>query len=120
MAKILIIDDEQDFVTVLSSRLNANNYQVLTAHDGLQGLGFVATECPDLIILDIVMPGMSGFEVLQKIRSDPKTLRTPVLILSAKGDTESLIRAEQLGATDYLIKPFDTQEFLNMVKKCIE
>ncbi|MEI8349083.1 MAG: response regulator [Candidatus Omnitrophota bacterium] len=120
MSKILIIDDEQDFVTVLSGRLKANNYQVITAHDGLEGLTYATTEHPDLIILDILMPGMSGFEVLKNLKRDPKTRRIPVLMLSAKGDTDSLFRAEEFEATDYLIKPFDTQEFMAMVKKYIE
>ena len=76
-------------------------------------------ENPNLILLDIMMPGIDGFEVLRELKSDPATTNIPVVMLTAKGESESLFKAQDLESTDYIIKPFEAEEFLKVIKKYI-
>ena len=115
--KILVIDDEAHMVELLRERLGRNGYEVISAADGLEGLEKANKENPDLILLDIMMSGMDGFEVLRKLRSGPETKNIPVIMLTAKADTDSIFRAEDLKSTDYIIKPFDFKELLDLIEK---
>ena len=88
--KILIIDDEPDIVETLTLMLQARNYDVVTAMDGTEGLAKVKTERPDLTLLDIMMPGMSGYDVCQKLKESNDTKKMPVIMLTAKGENEAI------------------------------
>jgi DNA-binding response OmpR family regulator len=117
--KILIIDDEPDFVETLTLMLQARNYDVVTALDGAEGLSKVRTEHPDLTILDIMMPGMNGYEVCQKLKTSNDTKSMPVIILTAKGERESVIKARKVKADDYIVKPFNLPTLINKVSKLL-
>lgn len=116
---ILIIDDSPDFVEMLGLRLEAENYRVLAAYDGPEGLLKACGEEVDLILLDLMMPGMDGFEVLKRLKENAATRNIPVVIVSAKGDTKSIFKAESLGADGYVMKPCDRQELLRTVESRI-
>ena len=117
--KILIIDDEPDFVETLTLMLQARNYDVVTALDGTEGLSKVRTEHPDLTILDIMMPGMSGYEVCQKLKTSNDTKSMPVIMLTAKGERASVIEARKAKADDYIVKPFNLPTLINKVSKLL-
>ena len=112
-AKILIIDDDVELVTLLVDYLTLEGFEVKPAHDGQTGLNILSREVFDLIILDVMMPGMTGTQVLVKIR---ETSHTPVLMLTARGDPVDRILGLELGADDYLGKPFAFTELLARVK----
>ena len=117
MRKILVIDDNQEIVELTKKRLEVSGYSVITAGGGLEGLDKVRNEKPDLIILDIIMPDKDGFEVLKELKKEEATRRIPVIMLSAKSETSSLLNGEEYGAIDYFIKPCDWQEILKYIKK---
>lgn len=117
--KVLVIDDETDLLEALDTWLVSHGYEVSTAKDGAEGLARAKELKPHLVILDIAMPKMDGFEVLSLIRANAQTAATPVIMLTAKGRTENIFQAEKLNAVDFLIKPFDATELLTAVKKNI-
>jgi DNA-binding response OmpR family regulator len=117
--KILIIDDEPDFVETLTLMLQARNYDVVTALDGTEGLSKARTEHPDLTILDIMMPGMNGYEVCQKLKTSNDTKNMPVIMLTAKGEKASVIQARKAKADDYIVKPFNLPTLINKVSKLL-
>ena len=112
MASILLIDDEKDLLDLLSYNLAKDGHQVRTAANGLQGLKAVESECPDAIVLDMMMPHMDGLQFLREIRSRPDLNRVPVLMLTARGAVEDRIQGLESGADDYLSKPFSPKELL--------
>lgn len=118
--KILVIDDEPLVVEVLKIRLKMNNYEVITASDGTEGIERAITEKPDLIILDVVMPGLDGYQVCQKLKEDRNTKTIPIIMLTALGQSPGRKKGYSLGADDYLFKPFDDQELLNSVEKALK
>lgn len=115
--KILIVDDEPEFIDMIQMRLEANGYEVVRATSGSEGLERAAEENPKLILLDVMMPEMDGFDVLKRLRRNPATQYIPVVMLTARGETKSIFRAQDRGATDYLIKPCEPQELLDVVGK---
>ena len=115
--KILVVDDETELVETMKGWLQANGYEVLTALDGQQALKAVSTEKPDLVILDILMPRMSGLEVLTQLRHKKETIYLPVIMLTGKGETGSIVECQGLGATDYVIKPCSQNELLRLIEK---
>jgi len=117
--KILIVDDEPDFVDALRMRLEANGYEVISAYDGQDGIDKAKKESPGLILLDLVMPMINGFTVLVKLKGDSKTMNIPIVILTAKTESEYALDAGRLGANDYLVKPPGMQAVIDMVRKYI-
>ena len=109
-SKILIVDDNPVNIDFLVELLK--EYDARTVLDGISALEAVEEERPDVILLDISMPGMDGFEVCEKLKSSPKTAEIPVIFLSASHDTESIVRAFEVGGVDYISKPYNTQEVL--------
>ena len=108
--KILLVDDEQEFVTTLAERLEIRNMKVSVAMDGETALGIVEKELPQVIVLDVMMPGLNGLDVLERIKSiDP---RIQVILLSGHGSTKDGIKGLKLGAFDFLIKPIDIDELI--------
>lgn len=109
--KILLVDDEKDYTTLMQEHLEGiTDFEVYTASNGRQGLDTAKKIKPDLIILDIVMPGMDGFEVLEKLKNNTSTMGIPVIMLSARDDDNSKIRAAQLYNEMYLTKPIDANK----------
>ncbi len=116
--KILLVEDEQIIVDLLERKLQKAGYEVEVARDGQEGLEKMKKNMPDLILLDIVMPKMDGFEVLEKMTEDERVNGTPVVIISNSGQPVELNRAKELGARGWLIKTqFDPQEVLDKVEK---
>ncbi|MCL4720894.1 MAG: response regulator transcription factor [Gammaproteobacteria bacterium] len=111
--KILVADDDRDLLELVAFALAQSGYLVIKAHDGEAALRLFAAESPDLLILDINMPGQSGFQVCEQVR---RHARTPVMMLTARGAEEDLVRALELGADDYLNKPFSPRTLLARVK----
>lgn len=114
--KVLMIDDDENICRLVKLNLEKEGFQVLVAYDGESGLDLVSSENPDLILLDIMMPGMDGVEVLRQIRKDRTT---PVIMLTAKADTFDKVLGLELGADDYITKPFDTKELTARIKAVI-
>jgi DNA-binding response OmpR family regulator len=114
--RILAVDDDATAVGALRQILAQKGYDVTTASDGHQALEHLAAQEPfDLIILDVAMPGMTGYEVCRKIRQDPRTVNTPVIFLTAKGLLMDMAEGEDAGSDLYLIKPVLATKLLNMV-----
>jgi two-component system phosphate regulon response regulator PhoB len=108
--RILVVDDEPDIVALVAFHLARAGYGVSTASSGTEALAKAAAELPALVVLDLMLPGMSGFEVLERLRADPMTANIAVLTLTARRDEPDRVRGLTLGADDYLTKPFSPQE----------
>ncbi len=116
MATILVIDDDDIVARSVELSLRHGGFQVTVAHSGVEGLKLARREPPDLIVLDILMPGMDGYEVCRELRADPLLSDVPVLFLTAKGRDEDKIEGFRAGADDYLTKPFNVDELILRVK----
>ncbi len=117
MAKtVLVVDDEPELVKLLDYNLTRAGYLVLTARDGEKGLAAARQHHPDLIILDVMMPGLDGWEVCKKLRQEPATAGVPLLMLTAKVAESDRVLGLELGADDYVTKPFGVSELLARVK----
>jgi len=114
--KILVVDDETPIVELIKFNLEREGYKVLEAFDGIRALEIIKKEIPDLIILDIMLPGMSGLEVCKHIRNYEKTAEIPIIMLSARGEEVDKILGLELGADDYMVKPFSPRELVARVK----
>jgi two-component system alkaline phosphatase synthesis response regulator PhoP len=119
MKRILIVDDEMGARTLIGIMLDRGGFDVLKAGDANEALAMLDSEKPDLMILDIMMPGMDGFELCKKIRQKPEHAETPVLILSTRGDSESVMRGMDAGATDYLPKPILHHDLVAKVRQLL-
>ncbi len=106
--KILLIDDEEDFAFFVKANLGLiSNYEIIVATKGKKGIKTALKEKPALILLDIMMPGMDGFEVLKRLKKNEKTMNIPVIMLTAKNEDESKIKAVGLYCEDYIVKPIE-------------
>jgi sigma-B regulation protein RsbU (phosphoserine phosphatase) len=117
---ILIVDDHPVNIRLLERILGAAGYRTLAAENGPDGRDLAVSRLPDLILLDIMMPGESGFESCEKLKKDPRTAHIPIVFLSAKADVESKVTGLNLGAVDYMTKPFDKTEVLARVGRHLE
>jgi two-component system alkaline phosphatase synthesis response regulator PhoP/two-component system response regulator VicR len=115
--KILAVDDERHIVRLVQVNLERAGYEVVTAFDGKDALEKVASEQPDLVVLDVMMPYMDGFEVLQNLRKNPSTRELPVIMLTAKAQDADVFRGWQSGVDCYLTKPFNPMELISFVKR---
>ncbi len=116
MARILIIEDEQDLAGLVEYNLRASGFEAETAGSGASGLAKARTHTPDLILLDLMLPDLAGSEVLRMLKSDPELRKVSVIIVSAKGQEADRIQGLELGADDYVVKPFSVRELLLRVK----
>jgi two-component system alkaline phosphatase synthesis response regulator PhoP len=118
--KILAVDDERHIVRLVEVNLQRAGYEVVTAFDGREALEKVKSENPDLIVLDVMMPYMDGFEVLKNLKADPVTAEVPVIMLTAKAQDADVFRGWQSGVDCYLTKPFNPMELLTFVKRIFD
>jgi CheY-like chemotaxis protein len=110
--RILIIEDYPPTVEMMRLLLHTDGYEVTIALDGPVGLRKAAAELPDLILLDVMMPELDGFEVCRRLKADPRTKNIPVIIVSVKSGPENIRSGEQAGASDYVTKPFENKRLL--------
>ena len=115
--KILAVDDERHIVRLVQINLLKEGYEVVTANNGREALEKMALEKPDLVVLDVMMPEMDGFEALEKMKSNPETANIPVIMLTAKAQDADVFSGWQKGADLYLTKPFNPTELLTFVKR---
>jgi len=114
--KIVVIEDEPDIVEVISYNLKNEGYRVLSVDRGDEGINLIRDQSPSLVILDLMLPGMDGLSVCQQLKSDPIVRDIPIIITSAKSEESDIVIGLELGADDYLTKPFSPRELLARVK----
>ena len=117
---VLVVDDESDVLLLVKTALQAEGYRTLTASDGPDALTTAHDEKPDLILLDIMMPGMDGFEVLEKLREDDTTCQIPIIMLTGLSERERKRAAIDRGIKYYIVKPFEFQDLIAKVRLAIE
>jgi CheY-like chemotaxis protein len=110
MANILVVEDEQLIARLLKETLQIEGYQVVTVLSGEDAVQFALRETPHLIILDVMLPGIDGYEVVRRLRAHPKSMHIPIVVLSALGEPADKVRAFEIGVDDYITKPFNTEE----------
>ena len=120
MQKILIVEDESDIADLISFNLQRKGLKAWIAYDGISGVEMAIEHQPDLIILDLMLPGRDGYEVIKELRRDSRTRDIPVLMLTARSQTEDRIRGLEAGADDYLTKPFSTKELMLRVQAILK
>ena len=118
--KILIVDDEPNIIVPLEFLMEQNNYDVRVAANGEQALEVISAYDPDLILLDIMLPGIDGYEVCQKIRKNPKFKHTKIIFLSAMARSIDLAKGMELAADEYITKPFSTADVVEKIRALLE
>jgi two-component system phosphate regulon response regulator PhoB len=114
--KIIAIEDESDILEVIEYNLKKEGYEVAGVEDGEDGLELVRSKVPDLVLLDLMLPGMDGLEVCRRIRYDPRTRHIPIVMLTAKGEESDIVTGLEVGADDYIAKPFAPREMVARVR----
>lgn len=120
MQKILIVEDERDISDLVAFNLQRNGYEAVQTYDGIDAVEVARRERPDLIVLDLMLPGKDGFGVLKDLRRDPRTRVIPVIMLTARAQTEDRILGLEAGADDYLTKPFSPKELILRVQAILK
>ncbi|MHB8057388.1 MAG: response regulator [Desulfuromonadaceae bacterium] len=116
MKRVLIVEDEKDLAELLAFNLEKEGYATICVHDGKQGLERAGADLPDLILLDLMLPGMLGTEVCKALRKDQRTAQIPIIMITAKGDEIDRVVGFEVGADDYIVKPFSMREVALRVK----
>lgn len=114
--RVLVVDDDRDIRDLVTFKLEQAGYEVRQAEDGLQALDAVREWAPDLVVLDVMMPGLSGIDVTRELRADPATATTPVILLTAKAQEADVETGFVTGADDYVVKPFSPRELVSRVQ----
>ncbi len=117
--KVLVVDDEVYILHILDFSLGAEGFDVITAADGEQALARARSERPDLIVMDIMMPRLDGYETCRRLKGDPSTKEIPVLLLTARGREEDRKRGMEAGADDYMTKPFSPNKLIGRVSEML-
>lgn len=118
--KILIVDDEKDLVETITFRLEASGYEVIAAYDGQEGLDKARSEHPDLILLDVMMPKMDGYQVCRLLKFDEDFQKTPVIMLTARGQDQDKNTGKEVGVDGYITKPFESSVLLGEIDKLLK
>jgi len=118
--KILIVEDEENLVKLVTVRLQANDYDVVSAGDGYAAIDKVRLEKPDLIILDLMLPKMDGYKVCRMLKFDARYKHIPIIIFSARAQDSDKKMAQEVGADDYIVKPFEAEVFLSKIKNLLK
>ncbi len=113
---VLVVDDEPHIVNLVKLSLGNKSYNVFGAYSGREAISLMRDHVPDIVVLDIMMPGVNGYEICQAIRENPKTKGIPIMILSAKSQMNDKLHAIDVGADDYMCKPFDPSELARRIK----
>ncbi len=116
MATVLIVEDQDEIKALLEFKLKSSGYDVILAENGKKCIEVARKNPPDLIVLDMMMPVMNGFDTLANLKKDPKLQAIPAIIVSAKSTEQDIVKALELGADDYITKPFSPQVFIARVK----
>ena len=116
---VLLIEDEPNIIEAISFILSRDGWRVATHSNGVDAVSAVATRKPDLVILDVMLPGRSGYDILRDLRSDVGTAQLPILMLTARGQTKDREMAETLGASRFMAKPFSNAEVLEAVRDLV-
>jgi two-component system phosphate regulon response regulator PhoB len=116
MALVLVAEDDPDIRELVALKLGQNGFEVRAVGDGLAALEALRLNRPDLVILDVMMPGMSGLDVCRRLRADPDTRGTPVILLTARAQQADLLTGTDVGADDYVTKPFSPTDLLGRVR----
>lgn len=119
MPKVLIVEDDPQIARIVQIKLQNNGFDVATAADGGAGLAAVRALSPHLVLLDVMMPVMDGYQVLRSIRAEPKLAALPVIMLTAKGQERDILTGFKDGATDYIVKPFSPAEVVARVRRAL-
>ena len=119
MATILVVDDEPDVVEIVRFRLERDGHTILSAADGPTGLVNAFTRHPDLVILDVMMPGIDGFEVAFQMKNNPRAANIPVIMLTAKADFSSVAQGWNMDVDNYVTKPFEVDDLAETVKNVL-
>ncbi|MDD2316788.1 MAG: response regulator transcription factor [Desulfobacterales bacterium] len=117
--KILVVDDEEDIVELVRYNLSREGYQTLSAETGEKALRLARTEKPDLVVLDLMLPGMDGLEVTRAMKGDAELRRIPIVMLTAKGEEPDIVAGLEMGADDYIVKPFSTKILVARVRAAL-
>lgn len=117
--KILLVDDEPELVKMIKRRLEVNNYEVITAYDGQEGLEKAKKETPDLIILDLMLPKMDGYKVCGLLKKDARFAKIPIIIFTARVQQADAKLGEEMGANVYLTKPFESEVLLSKIAELL-
>ena len=117
--KIAVIEDEADILEVIEYSLSKEGFRVCTALDGEEGLGLVKKEVPDLVVLDLMLPGIDGIEICRKLKSDSATRSISIIMVTAKGEESDIVLGLGIGADDYVVKPFSPRELTARVKSVL-
>jgi DNA-binding response OmpR family regulator len=118
--KILIVDDDEDILLIVQTILASAGYSAFTAHDGREGVDMALELRPALILLDVMMPELSGWEVCTTLKNSPETRQIPIVMLTVKSEIRDLITGMQVGADDYITKPFTRRKLLSTVRRLLE
>jgi len=118
--KVLVVDDEEYIQHILNFSFGAEGYEVITAANGEEAVNIARSEKPDIIVLDIMMPKMDGYEACKQIKADPQTQDIPVILLTAKGREVDRKLGAEAGADDYVVKPFSPGRLIERVEGCIK
>jgi len=120
MDKILIVDDEPNIVIPLQFLMEQNGYETLVANNGEEALDIIAKELPDLVLLDIMLPGIDGYEVCEMVRLKPEWRHIRIVFLTAKGRQVDIAKGMVLGADEYITKPFSNKQIIDCVQKLLD
>ena len=114
--RVLVVDDEPHIVKLVKLSLGDQNYDIVGITSGKEAISYVNNNAPDILVLDLMMPGVNGYDVCQAVRENPKTKGIPIIILSAKSQMLDKLNAIDVGADDYMCKPFDPDELARRIK----
>lgn len=120
MKRVVVAEDEASLAKLISFKLQREHYEVAMAEDGGKALELIQGGHPDLILLDVMMPVMDGYHVLQEIKKDPELSEIPVIMLTSKGQEKDVVRGIDLGATDYIVKPFRPSELVARIRRVLK
>ena len=118
--RILVVDDEQDILTLVTARLEQNGYEVLIASDGLEGLEKAEKEKPDLVLVDVSMPRMNGYQMVQLLRQYESLKEIPVVVITASRQKDEAAWRTQVGVEHFILKPFEAKELLDEVREALQ
>ena len=118
-SKIVVIEDEVDILEVINYNLSKEGFDVCSALDGEEGLGLIKKEVPDLVLLDLMLPGLDGIEICRKLKTDYSTRSIPIIMVTAKGEESDIVLGLGMGADDYMVKPFRPRELMARIRSVL-